>query len=168
MGGFFLFYHGDWRILLKLAWSSYALFLLAALPDLPLGGMWISISPGGLSSSWEASLALLFPVTYALLLYRFRNRGWESILLCGMLFCLPGYLWLNRPDARMFLQAALPCFLLVNAAILGGHFRCAKGRGLLLVWAPTVLLTAFVLLQKGPSYPVSYTHLDVYKRQFPF
>ncbi|HWS30068.1 MAG TPA: permease prefix domain 1-containing protein [Clostridia bacterium] len=129
--------------LVRYAWPIYgaylALYLASFFIGLPLqGGSYLS-----------GYLPLLFPLVYALLIYRMRGRGLIGVLLLGIAFVL------QMPPAlsssRISLAAlALVCLIELLYAVFSGWFSCRKWAAALLILAPTLLFITFVLFLYAP------------------
>lgn len=82
MGSFFILYNLDWRLPLKGTWPLYAgmaLLSLLAIDSLGfrLRGRWLFFF--GRGYSLVPCLMLLFPIVYALIIYRFRGKGLRHV-----------------------------------------------------------------------------------------
>lgn len=98
---------------------------------------------------------LLFPTVYAGIIYNLRSKGYWGIILCGISYAIPAFIFINMYHGGItsVLLYTLSCLILLVISIFKGWFNVKRRYGLLVVFAPTVVISAmflFVMLS-GPA-----------------
>lgn len=89
-------------------------------------------------------LAIVFPLVFALLVYRLRCKGYRGILLCGVSYLPLALILVLVPTGMGLLLFTLSTLVILCFAIARGWFGVSKQKGLLLVLLPTLLTTATI------------------------
>lgn len=96
---------------------------------------------------YTAFVTLLFPLGFAAIVYRMRNKSYPGIILCGFSFLLPACITLYIPTLSGFFIFAVTGLVIICIAIGKEWFKVNKLYGYLLVFIPTAasMLASFVL-----------------------
>ena len=119
--------------LVKLAWPIYGVYLLAA--------VLVHFMP---ALRFAVYMPILFPVLYALLIYRTRGRGLSGILLLGAAFAAQMLALLNAIPFNLAVLA-LVCLFELFYAVLSGWFSCKKRLAMLVILIPTAIFCLFAV-----------------------
>ena len=90
--------------------------------------------------------SLLFPLAFAAIIYWARDKGYLGIMLCGISFLLPALITITIPSAASFLLLVFSGLILLTIAISKNWFAVNKLFGYLLVYIPTLISFALLLL----------------------
>ncbi len=90
--------------------------------------------------------SLLFPLAFAAIIYWARGKGYLGIMLCGISFLLPALITLCIPSAACLLLLVFSGLILLSIAISKNWFAVNKLFGYLLVYIPTLISLALMLL----------------------
>ncbi len=90
--------------------------------------------------------ALLFPVAFAAIIYRLRNKGYIGVILCGIAFMLPAGITLVVPTLSGFMLFTIAGLVLLSLAIAKDWFNINKILGYVLVFLPTILALLFPIV----------------------
>lgn len=125
----------EWFV--KYAWPLYGTYLIALATS-----FFFPIVRSGSPASFY--LPMLFPVLYALLIYRARGRGLMSIFLLGAAFVVQmiPYFYIS---SVIMAALVLICLFELFYAVLSGWFSCKKWHAALLILVPTLICTAWML-----------------------
>lgn len=93
---------------------------------------------------YAASLLLLFPTSFAGIVYSMRNKGYSGIIFCGLFFAIPFVLSLIVPSITSSILLVLSCLTALTIAILKNWFRVKKLYALLLVYLPVIVSMVIV------------------------
>ena len=142
-GIFLLSYFLDFSILGKYPKQCYYLTILISVIGLMFskqvnGRAWFAL--GRLSSSMEY-LSLLFPLSYSLLIYSMRKKGYFGIVLCGLGYIPLGIILLIIPTATGFALYTISALIILCTAIMKGWFGESKKFGLVLTLFPVICST---------------------------
>jgi cell division protein FtsW (lipid II flippase) len=135
------------------AWLLYGLLTASVLVMLLLGMLDIGWYVRGMRrpGAYSVYLMLLLPIAYAGIIYRLRGKGLWGVLLCGILFAVPGLLELAIPDIPNYssvFMAAFPCLLVLTIAILTGCFGRKKPMALALTYIPAIGACACAIISQ--------------------
>lgn len=110
---------------------------------------WLSISI--LGTFYTSSFMLLFPTAYAGIIYAFRNKGYLGIILCGVFYAIPTFIFLKMSyGITVILLYTLSCLTLLAVSIFKGWFNVKRLYGLLVVFVLVVTIFAVFLLTAKP------------------
>jgi cell division protein FtsW (lipid II flippase) len=129
--------------LVRYAWPIYGAYLA-----LYIATFYISFPFPG-NSHLSSYLPLLFPLVYALLIYRMRGRGLMSVLILGSAFVLQMLPALTTSRISL-VTLVIVCLGEFLYAVFSGWFSCHKWAAALLILVPTLLFIVFVLLIYAP------------------
>lgn len=138
---FFIAYFLDFTALAKYPKACYFLILLLSMVGLTLGPevngrAWFAFAGFAISLSY---LALIFPLTYSLLIYSMRNKGTKGLLLCLIGYVPYGIILLLVPSITGFVFYTFSALILLFVAKRKGWFGVNKRQGLLMILIPTAL-----------------------------
>lgn len=91
--------------------------------------------------------ALLFPVAFAAIIYRLRNKGYIGVILCGIAFMLPAGITLMVPTVSGFVLLTITGLVLLSIAIAKDWFNNNKIAGYVLVFLPTFFTLCFTAIR---------------------
>jgi len=93
-------------------------------------------------------MPLVFPVVYALLIYRMRGRGLLGILLLIVFFSIQGVFHLLALPYQhtSLIMLCVICLAQLLYALFSGWFSCKKWQGALMIFAPILLFIGGYLL----------------------
>jgi len=158
VGCFVLMLRVNFYRMLHWAWYLEFAFLLLAV-IIPLLGDWLSYkrSGPGFEYSCVQFLWLLYPVIYALIVYRLRGSNLFGLLAAGALFCIPLFLRATSFSAIGLYEvdAAAACFVIIMLAVF---YQCFRGSRVIAA-ALTMLVTAFGTLLTAVSEPYRFARL---------
>lgn len=144
---FVVCYYLDFTILGRYSISLYFLFLFIATLAVLLGNnvngrtYWIAGLPFDLTY-----LSLIFPLVYALFVYKMRGRGFRGVLYCGAGYLpLAGTLMLV-PSAGGLVLFSLSALIILCFSIIRGWFGAGKRNYLVFVLLSTAIACMLVFL----------------------
>ena len=134
-----LCYHVDFTILGRypktiFLLSAAILILLIALSR-PVNGSPFYVNGRHISAAY---LLLLFPTSFAGIVYSMRNKGYFGIIFCGLFFAIPFVLSIIVPSMTSSILLVLSCLAVLTIAISKNWFRVKKLYALLLVYLPVI------------------------------
>jgi cell division protein FtsW (lipid II flippase) len=98
-------------------------------------------------------LLLMFPASYAGLVYGMRNKGYLGLILCGAAFVVPAYLAIATPSLTVLFLLCVSCLIVLTAAVLKGWFNVRKLYAMLIIYIPVAaVLSVPYFLAKGEGY----------------
>lgn len=127
-----LFYYMDFTVIGKYPKTTF-LLLAAVIVFLII----LSNSING-KHVYASYLLLLFPVSFAGVVYSMRNKGYTGIILCGILFTVPFIISMIVPCTSSCILLVFSCLVVLTIAILKGWFNAKKLYALLLVYLPVI------------------------------
>ncbi len=90
---------------------------------------------------------IIYPLSFALMLYTLRNKGLFGILKCGLLY-IPfavALVWINTTSGLVLYT--ISCLTILTFAICRNWFDTNKIVGLSLVWGSTILFVAYIIIK---------------------
>ena len=140
MGVMLIAYFLDFSLIAKyprIVYASIMLFSIAL----------FFISPRYNGTVYYNTIAsLLFPLAFAAIIYWARGKGYLGIMLCGISFLLPALITLSIPSSACLLLLVFSGLILLSIAISKNWFSVNKLFGYLLVYIPTLISLALMLL----------------------
>ena len=141
---FILCYHMDFTILGKYAIQIYCIAIIG----LPMILILVSRLGGDMVGIWlyeeyflvRKCIAFVFPLLFALVIYRVREKGYVGILLSGIRFCILAFVLVFSSGVSGLISFTLSSLSILCIAIGKGWFHINKKIGLLWVLVPTFLI----------------------------
>jgi len=133
-----LFYYIDFTVLgrypktIFLLLSTVIIFLIIL--SKPINGKYI----------YASYMLLLFPTSFAGVVYSMRNKGYIGIVFCGIFFAVSFIVSMIIPSVSSCILLFLSCLVILTIAILKGWFNVKKLYALLLVYLPVIGLLAVI------------------------
>lgn len=117
------------------------------------GVKWISLGSPLLSMSM-ANMALIYPLTYAVVIYMLRDRGFKGILMCGAVYAFMAFILLSVPSFAGFMLFTVSAAVLLYLAAAKGWLGIGikQGKRLILSAAAAGLLCVTVYLVQNPYF----------------
>lgn len=93
-----------------------------------------------------AYLSLLFPLVYALLIYKMRGKGFGGLFICGLGYLLPAAILFLIPTYAGLVVFTLSALVILCFSIIKGWFGDDRRNYLLFVLIPTSIVAVFIFL----------------------
>lgn len=147
---FFMFvvcYYLDFTLLGKYPAHLYSLVMLVSAVAVLLGNQvngkkyWLE----GFSFNLTY-LSLIFPIMYALLIYKMRGKGYRGIFFCGLGYLPPATILLLIPTSAGLVLFTLSALVILCFSIIRGWFGDGRRNYLLFVLFPTSIVSIFIFL----------------------
>lgn len=151
IGCFLLMLQVNFYRMLKWTWFLQIGFMILTL-TIPLRSMFIPTYSDfhGFEYIWLQSLWILYPVIYALVIYRMRSSGFVGLISTGLLLILPVFLGIKSDAMTLYgVIACMACFILIMTAIFLRCYRCNRFLAAALVGGVSAL-GGYVLLIYAP------------------
>ncbi|MDD3299120.1 MAG: FtsW/RodA/SpoVE family cell cycle protein, partial [Firmicutes bacterium] len=98
-------------------------------------------------------ILLMFPASFAGLVYGMRNKGYLGLMLCGAAFVVPASLAVVTPSMTVLFLLCISCLAILTIAILKGWFNVRKLYAMLIIYIPAaIVLSVPYFLIKGEGY----------------
>ena len=141
LGVMLIAYFLDFSIIAKYPRLVYAAIILFAIVIFLASPRYI----GG-AAFYTVYASLLFPLAFAAIIYWARGKGYLGIILCGISVLLPALITISIPSAASFLLLVFSGLILLSIAIYKNWFAVNKLFGYLLVYIPTLIAFALMLI----------------------
>jgi Bacterial cell division membrane protein len=168
---FFAAYFLDFTFLGKYPEACYLIMLLMGIAGLLSSrqqngrAYWLALPGASISLAY---LSLIFPLTYALLIYAKRNKGVWGILICGAGYLPYAIVLLLVSSITGFMFYTLAALITLCTAIAKGWFGIAKNKGLMIVLLPTAIVgSAMLLLLLIQSYRMERIRILIDPSSYP-
>ncbi len=133
-------YFLDFTILGKYAKEIYIVLLIVSLLSILLGD-----NVNGQSVWYQSGIAmtlsylyLIYPLPFALMVYKYKNSGLLGVAICGLLYVPFAILLLLMNTMSGLIMYTICSLMVLTFAICRNWFKTSKTVGLLAVWVPTI------------------------------
>lgn len=104
------------------------------------------MSPRYMAQSYYPKfLMLLFPTSFAGIIYSMRKKSYQGIVFSGIYCIFPALLCLQIPSLSSLAMYTITCLIILTYAILRGWFNVNKLRAMLVVYIPTLITSCIAL-----------------------
>lgn len=100
-------------------------------------------------SFYTQYLILLYPLSFASIVFASRNKGYRGMIQCGAAFVLQALLALNVPSVSGLFLFTVAAIILISAANHKNWFGIKRLNGYLLIYTPIILIGALILMNKN-------------------
>lgn len=141
-------YFLDFTIMGKYPWIIYLLLIAVT-----VAGFWFYGGfHGGNSRLTAIYPLLLFPTTFAGMVYSKRNKGYDGLILCGTAAIVPALLSLIIHNSTVLFLIGISCLTILTYSVAKGWFNVRKIYALLILYLSSAVVFSimFFMLMSQP------------------